>query len=102
MLFGNEGLGADGVLAGAAHEALFVPLTGLVLHLLHAGSEDVAAAVAPRGELSIVTRAAVDAVRLRPELLVHQRSAAFGTDEAGLVPVLLFVGQVLEQRCHRY
>ena len=35
MLLGDEGLGADGVLAGAADEALLVPLTGLVLHLLH-------------------------------------------------------------------
>ena len=37
VLLGYEGLGADGVLAGAAHETLLVPLPGLVLHLLHAG-----------------------------------------------------------------
>ncbi len=37
MLFGDEALGADGILAGAAHETLFMPLPGLVLHLLHAG-----------------------------------------------------------------
>ena len=37
MLFGDEALGADGVLASAAHETLFMPLPGLVLHLLHAG-----------------------------------------------------------------
>ena len=37
VLFGDEALGADGVLAGAAHEALFMPLPGLVLHLLHTG-----------------------------------------------------------------
>ena len=36
VLLGDEALGADGVLAGAAHEALLVPLPGLVLHLLHA------------------------------------------------------------------
>ena len=36
LLLGDEGLGADGVLADAADEALFVPLAGLVLHLLHA------------------------------------------------------------------
>ena len=35
MLLGDEALGANGVLAGAADEALLVPLTGLVLHLLH-------------------------------------------------------------------
>ena len=37
MLLGDEALGADGVLAGAAHETLLMPLPGLVLHLLHAG-----------------------------------------------------------------
>ena len=36
VLLRDEALGADGVLAGAAHEALLVPLPGLVLHLLHA------------------------------------------------------------------
>ena len=35
VLLGDEALGADGVLAGAADEALLVPLTSLVLHLLH-------------------------------------------------------------------
>ena len=37
VLLGDKALGADGVLAGAAHETLLVPLPGLVLHLLHAG-----------------------------------------------------------------
>ena len=36
VLLGDERLGADGVLARAAHEALLVPLPRLVLHLLHA------------------------------------------------------------------
>ena len=35
MLLRDEALGPDGVLAGAADEALLVPLTSLVLHLLH-------------------------------------------------------------------
>ena len=39
LLLGDEGLGADGVLADAADEAFLVPLTGLVLHLLHAWSK---------------------------------------------------------------
>ena len=37
VLLGDEALGADGVGAHAAYEALLVPLPGLVLHLLHAG-----------------------------------------------------------------
>ena len=36
VLLGDERLGANGVLARAAHEALLVPLPRLVLHLLHA------------------------------------------------------------------
>ena len=36
VLLRDEALGPDGVLAGAAHKALLVPLPGLVLHLLHA------------------------------------------------------------------
>ena len=95
MLLGDERLGADGVLAGAADEALLVPLPGLVLHLLHAGLEDVAAAVTPGGKLSIVARAAVNTVSLGAELFVHQAAATLVTQETGLVPVLLLVGKIL-------
>ena len=35
VLLRDEALGADGILAGAADEALLVPLTSFVLHLLH-------------------------------------------------------------------
>ena len=95
MLLGYEGLGADGVLAGAADEALLVPLPRLVLHLLHAGLEDVPAAVAAGGELSIVARPAVNTVSLGAELFVYQAAPTFVTEEAGLVPVLLLVGKIL-------
>ena len=95
MLLGDEGLGADGVLAGAADEALLVPLPRLVLHLLHAGLEDVPAAVAAGGELSIVARPAVNTVSLGAELFVYQAAPTFVTEEAGLVPVLLLVGKIL-------
>ena len=95
VLLGDEGLGADGVLAGAADEALLVPLPRLVLHLLHAGLEDVPAAVAPGGKLSIVARSAVDTVSLGAELFVYEAAATLVTEEAGLVPVLLLVGKIL-------
>ena len=64
MLLRDEALCADGVLAGAADEALLVPLPGLVLHLLHPGLEDVPAAVTAGGELSIVARPAVNTISL--------------------------------------
>ena len=95
MLLGDERLGADGVLAGAADEALLVPLPGLILHLLHPGLEDVPAAVAPGGKLSIVARPAVNTVSLGAELFVHQAAATLVTQETGLVPVLLLVGKIL-------
>ena len=97
MLLGYEGLCTDGVLAGAAHEALLVPLPGLVLHLLHPGFENISAGVASRGELCVVARTAVDAVSLGAELLVHQAGPALVAQEAGLVPVLLLVRQILHR-----
>ena len=36
VLLGDERFRADGILARAAHETLFVPLPGLVFHLFHA------------------------------------------------------------------
>lgn len=42
----NKALGADGVLAHATAETLFVPLPGLVLHLLRTCSEDLVASIA--------------------------------------------------------
>merc|ERR1711893_536361 len=72
IFLGNEGLGSNGVLAHAANKTLLVPLSGLVLHLLHPRLEHVVADHAPGGELGVVAGAAVDAVSLGPELLVHQ------------------------------
>jgi len=95
VLLGYEGLGTDGVLAGAAHEALLVPLPGLVLHLLHACFKHVSTPVTSGGKLCIVAGPTVDSVSLRPELLVHQAGPALVAEEAGLVPVLLLVRQIL-------
>ena len=67
----DEGLGADERLADGALEALVVPLAVLVLHLLVARAEGVAAGVAPRGELFVVARAAEDVGVLGGEGLRH-------------------------------
>ena len=64
MLLGDKTLSSDGVLAGAADKALLVPLSRLVLHLLHAGLEHVPAAIAPGRELGVVTRSAVNTISL--------------------------------------
>lgn len=72
LLTRDEALGADGGLAHTATEALLVPLTGLVLHLLVACSEDLSTSVAPGGELSIIARTTEDLLHLTAELLVHE------------------------------
>ena len=83
VLLRDEALCADGVLAGAADEALLVPLPSLVLHLLHTcrprmcemksifvtlhlltGLEDISTSVASGGELGVIARSTVDSIRL--------------------------------------
>ena len=83
VLLGDKTLSSDGVLAGAADEALLVPLPSLVLHLLHTcrprmcemkstfvtlhlltGLEDISTSVTSGGELSVIARSTVDSVRL--------------------------------------
>jgi len=95
LLARDEALGADSRPAHHAAEALLVPLARLVLHLLITCTEDLAAAVAAGGELSVIARPAVDLLHLAAELLVHQRQRALATQEALLVPMLVFVRQVL-------
>jgi len=69
----DERLGANRGLADDAAEAFFMPLAGLVFHLLVTCSEDLGAAVATRRKLRIVAGATVDLLHLAAELLVHQR-----------------------------
>lgn len=95
LLAGDKAPGADGVLAHHAAETLLVPLPGLVLHLLGASAEDLAASITTAGELRVIAVTAVDLVELGAELLVYQRDAALGAEEAGFVPVLVLVRQVL-------
>ena len=64
VLLGDKTLGADGILAGAADEALLVPLSCLVLHLLHPGLEHITTSITPSRELCIVAGSAVDAISL--------------------------------------
>lgn len=95
LLARNEALRTDRVLADHATETLLVPLPGLVLHLLGTSTEDFAASIATAGELGVVTVAAVDLVHLATELFVHQGHSAPIAEEAGLVPVLILVRQIL-------
>jgi hypothetical protein len=62
------------------------------------GSEDFPAAIAAGSELRVIAIATVDLIGLGAELLVHQGDPALVAQEAGLMPVLVFVGQVLKQK----
>lgn len=95
LLARNERFRADCGFAHAAAETLLVPLSGFVLHLLRACTEDFTATIATGRKLGIVTVATVDLVRLRAKLFVHQRDAAFVAQEACLVPVLILVREIL-------
>ena len=91
----DEGLGADERLAHRALEALVVPLAVLVLHLLVARAEGVAAGVAPRRELFVVARAAEYVGVLGGEGFRHQRYLAPLAAEALLKRTVLWVLYVL-------
>jgi len=95
VVLGYERLGPDRVLASAAHKTPLVPLPSLVFHFLHACPENVPTCVAPGGELSVVAWPTINPVSLGSELFVHQGSTALGTNEARLVPMLVFVREIL-------
>lgn len=92
---GDEALGADGSLAHATAEALLVPLTGLVLHLLVACPEDLPTSVAARSELGIIARPTEDLVHLGAKLFVYEGHLTLVAQEAFFVPMFVLVRQVL-------
>lgn len=61
------------------------------------GPEDFPAPIATAGELLVIATAAVDAIGLGAELLVDQRLSTVRAEEAGFVPVLILVRQVLQK-----
>jgi len=95
VFLGDEGLCANRILASAADKTLLVPLSGLILHLLHTSSENIATTIASCGKLCIIARSTVNSVCLATKLFINQRASALVAKETGLVPMLLFVGQIL-------
>lgn len=94
--FGQEALRANGLLTLEAGEALLVPHLVLVLHILGTWHDHLVAALAA---VSVLARAAFAAhdlpVVAGAERLVRQGFVALGTAEAVLVPVAVFVVQLL-------
>jgi len=91
----DETLVANGLLAHGAAEALLMPLLALVLELLHASLEDVGAAIAAGCKVVVMAVSAVELVFFGGKWLIHQRVLAVDAFEALLMPMLLFVRQVL-------
>jgi len=95
VLLRDKGLCANRHLTSAADKTLLVPLPVLILHLLHASSENVSTCIASGGKLCVITGSTVNSVCLATKLFIHQRASALKTQETGLMPVLVFVGQIL-------
>lgn len=92
----QEALGADGQLALEALEALLVPNILLVLHVLGPWHDHLVASLAPVAVLAGAALAAHDlAVVPGVEGLAGQRLVALGAAEAVLMPVAVFVVQLL-------
>jgi len=95
VVFGDEALSPQSFLAVVAGEAVLVPLLTFVLHFLGAWFEDLAASIASGGEFVSVAIAAVNLVLFAAKRLVDEAVAADAAYEAPLVPVLLFVREIL-------
>jgi len=95
VLLGDEWLGSNGLLACTAHKTLLMPLSCLILHLLHSCSEDISTTITSGGKLGIIAGATVDSVSLASKLFVYQAASAFVAQETRLMPMLLFVRQIL-------
>jgi len=78
-----------------ATKALFMPLLAFVLIFLHSCTEDVSASVASRGKVVVMTISAIKLLVFRCKWLIHKRLATVAAFKAFLVPMFVFVGQIL-------
>lgn len=95
LIPGDKALVPDWLRAHHACEALLMPLLSLVLKLLHSSLEWFGAAITAGCKVVVMTVSAVDLVILRGKWFIHQCLLTLNTLEAELVPVMVFVGQVL-------
>lgn len=95
LVTGHETLVANRVLTLKASETLVMPVGSFIFKFLHTSTERLVAAVTARGKVVVVAVGAVDLFILGGERLVDQRQLAGAALEAELMPVPLFVRQVL-------
>lgn len=91
----NEGFRADCHLTMCTAETFVVPLFSFVFHLFHSCSENLIASVTSCREGLVVAVGAEDPIIFTAERHVDQRDLAHTTQETVLVPMLVFVGEVL-------
>lgn len=94
-VFGDEGLGADWLLAAVAQEAGLMPAVALIFHFTGAWHDGLLAGGALGGVVVGVTLSAQQQLVFGSKGFLHQRAAAFGTLKTLLVPVPVLVRQVL-------
>lgn len=94
-VFGDEGLGADRLLAAVAEEAGLVPAVALIFHFTGSWHDGFLTGGALGGVVVGVTLGAQQQLVFGSKGFLHQRAAAFGTLKALLMPVPVLVRQVL-------
>jgi len=87
----DEALVADWLPACEADETFLMPLFAAEFELLHSRLEDVAAAIATRGEVVVMAISAVQPLILGGKRLVNQGPLAVCALETFLVPMLVLV-----------
>lgn len=92
----------DWLAAFSASKAVVMPLLAFVFKFLHASSERLSTLITPGSEVVVVAVAAVNLLVLGGKRLVHQRRLAPTALETELMPVSLFVRQILEVRPNRF
>lgn len=100
-VFWDEGLGSYWLLAAVAQEAGLMPAVPLVFHFAGAWHDGLLAGGALGGVVIGVTLGAQQQIILGCEGFLHQRAAALGALETLLVPVTVFVGEVLTVTANR-
>jgi len=91
----DKALVSNRLFAHGTAETFFMPLLSAEFKLLHSSSKDVSTSIASRSKVVIMTIRAVQTFLLAGEGLIHQGVLTVTALEAHLMPMLLFVGQVL-------
>lgn len=91
----DEAFVSDWFFADHTGEAFLMPLLTLVLKFLHSSSEGFSAPITPSSKVVVVAISAEDLVILWGKRLIDQCLLTFYTLETELMPVMVFVGQIL-------